>query len=65
MYGKRVGEADNVEVRFRGSKGEAGGDINEDSGRDREAVELLAELIRTQGDGDIQLNLPLIAYRSG
>ena len=66
----RAEEADKVEVRFKGSKGDQGRKdsilvrVANSSRRNRGAVELLVELIRGQGEEGLPPSLPLMAYRS-
>lgn len=71
VYGNRVGEANKVEMRFRGLKEDQGrkgtllGRTVGPTHRERGALELLAELTRGQGDVGVLSNLLLMAYRSG
>lgn len=70
VFRSKVEEANKVEMVFWGSKGDQGrkGAIlvrTVDSGRrEREAVKLLAELTREEGDRGVPPSLPLMSYRS-
>lgn len=70
MRGRMEG-ADKVEVRFRGSKGDRGRKVGilvrtvDTSDRERGAIELLLDQIRSQARRGVPSSLPLMTYRSG
>ena len=71
LIGSRIHEANEVDVRFKGSKGEQGREgavmVRTRTGRgtegERVAVGLLVELFRLYGNGDLMEEAPLISFR--